>query len=100
MFVPTLVYRDSYPVVGPHVRWLKVFTHLLNVIGCIMFTFVIFRSFCIPYFKASASQEDLLQFVLLIFRSMVPSTFTFLLAFFGVTAPPTSLHHTPPTLRF
>jgi len=83
-FAPTLVYRDQYPQVAS-ANWLRAFTHFGNVAGCVVYTFVIFRAFCIPYFRATANNPgDWITFALSVFRSMMPSVMVFLFAFFGV----------------
>lgn len=85
LFAPTLVYRDSYPRVGTYVRWSRVIYHLLNTLGAILYTFVIFRTLCTPYFAKTAEDPgNLNTFVVSVFQSMIPGMFVLILAFFGV----------------
>jgi len=85
MFCPSLIYRDAYPRFRK-IRWMKAVAHGLNVLASIIFTFLIFRSFCAPHFRAAAEAQtaDLRAFTRSVFYSMFPSMAVFIMAFFGV----------------
>lgn len=85
-FCPSLVYRDSYPRT-PNVRWMVVFQHIVNVLGCIAFVFVVYRVFVMPHFEQAQQAADGTVVQTLItstFMCMTPSMGLFLLTFFGV----------------
>jgi hypothetical protein len=54
LFVPTLVYRDSYPRMAS-IRWSFLFFRVLEVLGLIYFTFLIFRQ-SLPQFETMAAK--------------------------------------------
>ena len=84
-FAPTLVYRDSYPRIPGVRRWKSVFYNLLNVLGTIIYTFIIFVTFCIPHFhECWHKQWDGSIFTVSVFKSMLPGTMLLLLMFFGI----------------
>eukprot|EP00744_Colponema_vietnamica_P010628 GILI01015002.1.p1 GENE.GILI01015002.1~~GILI01015002.1.p1 ORF type:complete len:607 (+),score=130.50 GILI01015002.1:145-1821(+) len=83
-FVPTLVYRDEYPRTS-HVRLGVFFRSILDTFGCILYTFLVFRQFCVSQFRHTALHPgDLQSFVMSIFHSMLPGTLVLLLGFFGI----------------
>jgi hypothetical protein len=66
------------------IRWSYVVLCLLEVVGCIFYTYVIFVSFCVPEFQKTAfAAGDTRALILSIFNSMIPSIVVYLLAFFG-----------------
>ena len=52
-FAPTLIFRDTYPRIQSSRRYSMIFFNLLNVLGTILYTFIIFQGSCVPYFKES-----------------------------------------------
>lgn len=54
-FAPTLIYRDNYPRKGVNVDWIRAIKHFLNLFGVVIYTFLLFKTFCIPEFHKSAS---------------------------------------------
>ena len=84
-FAPTLIYRDSYPRIQPSQRYSMIFFNLLNVLGTILYTFIIFQTFCVPYFQESWKKEYNFQFILVSwFKVMIPGTMLLVLMFFGL----------------
>jgi len=83
-FVPTLIYRNSYPR-SRKIRWKFVAMCAIEVAGCIFYTYVIFAAFCVPEFHKTAKDPgDLVALSLSIFNSMLPSIAVYMLAFFGI----------------
>eukprot|EP00743_Colponemidia_sp_Colp-15_P002978 GILK01003221.1.p1 GENE.GILK01003221.1~~GILK01003221.1.p1 ORF type:complete len:583 (+),score=69.43 GILK01003221.1:36-1751(+) len=84
LWVPTLVYRDQYPRL-PHIRWGRALKSFLDCIMCILYTFLIFKNFCVPEFKMSPEDHgNVRRFVMSCFASMIPGTLVLLLGFFGI----------------
>jgi sterol O-acyltransferase len=85
-FSPTLVYRDSYPRINAaSIRWSKVIYLFLNCFGSFIYTLVIFKTFCIPYFRESWKEAwSITKFLVSLFRAMIPGTMLLVLTFFGV----------------
>lgn len=85
MFAPTLIYRDNYPRISATRRWNKIFINTLNCFGTIFYVYIIFQTFCIPFFEDSWRNNWSLRFVLTsLEKSMVPGTMLLILAFVGV----------------
>jgi sterol O-acyltransferase len=83
-FAPTLIYRDSYPRLGVKRRWDMILINFSNFAGAILYTYMILKSFSIPYFKETWSTPfDTRFFLLSTFKSMLPGTTLLLLLFFG-----------------
>jgi sterol O-acyltransferase len=83
-FVPTLIYRNSYPRTR-HVRWSFVGGRLLEVLGCVFYIYVLFATFCIPEYQATAAEPgDARALFVSLFNSVLPGIATYLLAFFGL----------------
>ena len=83
-FSPTLIYRDSYPRLGAKRRWDMILLNFSNFAGAILYTYMIFKSFAIPYFQETWSTPfDTRFFLLSNFKSMLPATTLLLLLFFG-----------------
>ena len=84
-FAPTLIYRDEYPRLSNKIRWTNVLYLILNCIGSFVYTFVMFQTFCVPYFRESWKDPwSMNKFLMSMFRAMAPSTMIFFLSFFGV----------------
>lgn len=85
-FVPTLIYRDSYPRLKGRMRFNNILIHTFNFIGTIVYTGLIFKAFCIPEFQHSAEHMKETKALVILWASlMLPSMMIFLLIFFGVT---------------
>lgn len=82
-FAPTLIYRDAYPRLASRIRWKCVLMNLGNVVGSIMYAYVILHSVSIPQFRDSSKVLDLKHLMLTTFKSMLPGTILLLLCFFG-----------------
>ena len=84
-FAPTLIYRDSYPRIQFQRRYSMVFANLLNVLGTIFYTFIIFQGSCVPYFQRTWKEEYNFKFILVSwFKAMIPGTMLLVLTFFGM----------------
>lgn len=84
-FAPTLIYRDSYPVLQRNIRWSHALVHVINFFATIFYTTILFKGFCLPAF-ASASQMLSVSGVLHAWIvSTLPGTMVFLNVFFGVS---------------
>ncbi|KAK7794580.1 hypothetical protein R5R35_003595 [Gryllus longicercus] len=84
LFVPTLVYRDSYPRTHK-ISWHKVIWHFLEVVGVIFYVSFIFERFLVPLFNQYGVKHfGPEHLVVSIFGSMMPATLAFLCAFFGL----------------
>ncbi|XP_053324689.1 sterol O-acyltransferase 1 [Spea bombifrons] len=83
LFIPTLIYRDSYPRT-PTIRWGYVVTKFAQVLGCLFYVYYVFVRLCIPLFR-NISQEpfSLRVFVLCIFNCILPGVLILFLAFFA-----------------
>ena len=85
LFVPTLIYRDSYPKLDRSIRWRNLSVHLFNFFGAIIYTTLIFKAYCVQEFDSASKNITNTQAVLLSwFRAMLPGTMVFLLLFFAV----------------
>lgn len=82
-FAPTLVYRDEYPRNPGPINWLRAGVHTANLIGVVLYTYVIIRSLLMPLL-IPVPPRGLMDLVLLVQGAMVPSMLAFLLAFFGI----------------
>ncbi|XP_043941181.1 sterol O-acyltransferase 1 isoform X2 [Protopterus annectens] len=83
LFVPTLVYRDTYPR-SPEIRWSYVATKFGQVLGCLFYVYYIFVRLCIPFFRnMSQEQFSARVLVLCIFNSILPGVLIQFLAFFA-----------------
>ncbi|XP_017262424.1 sterol O-acyltransferase 1 [Kryptolebias marmoratus] len=83
LFAPTLIYRDHYPR-NPVIRWSYVATKLLQVLGCMFYTYYVFVRLCIPQFRNISLQLfDLRAMVLCVFNSILPGVLILLLGFFA-----------------
>lgn len=84
-FCPTLIYRDSYPRLGSKRRWNLIFYNLFNIIGVIVFTYIIFQTSCVPNFKDNWNSPWSAAYIVdSWFKAMIPGTFLLFLGFFGV----------------
>jgi sterol O-acyltransferase len=84
-FAPTLIYRDYYPRTNYSDRSSRIISSLLNVLGTIFYTFIIFQRYCFPYFQESWKEEYNFRFVLISwFKVMIPGTMLLILLFFGM----------------
>jgi sterol O-acyltransferase len=85
LFVPTLIYRDSYPKLNRSIRRYHLAVNTFNFFGCIIYTTLIFKAFCVPEFKNAANHITSYNHLLLSWiRATLPGTLVFLLLFFGV----------------
>ncbi|CAG9326482.1 unnamed protein product [Blepharisma stoltei] len=85
LFVPTLIYRDSYPKIDKSIRWKNLGVHVFDFFGSIVYTTLIFKAFCVPTFKEAANNlKDPSKLIISWIVSMLPGTFVFLLLFFAV----------------
>ncbi|CAG9334908.1 unnamed protein product [Blepharisma stoltei] len=85
LYVPTLIYRDSYPKIDKSIRWRNLGVHVFDFFGSIVYTTLIFKAFCVPTFKeASNNITDPSKLIISWIQSMLPGTFVFLLLFFAV----------------
>uniref|UniRef100_A0A3B5LQC6 O-acyltransferase n=1 Tax=Xiphophorus couchianus TaxID=32473 RepID=A0A3B5LQC6_9TELE len=83
LFAPTLIYRDKYPR-NPVTRWGYVAAKLLQVLGCLFYTYYIFVRLCIPQFRSISLQLfNLRAMVLCVFNSILPGVLVLLLGFFA-----------------
>ena len=83
-FVPTLIYRNSYPRTR-HIRWRFVATCTAEVLGCVFYLYILFTGFCVPeYINTAANPGDLKALSVSLFNSVLPGIATYLLAFFGL----------------
>lgn len=84
LFVPTLVYRHSYPRTK-RIHWKRVAWHLSEVFGVILYVSFIFERFLIPMFRDYGRKHFASEkLVVSIFGAMMPATLAFLCAFFGL----------------
>jgi sterol O-acyltransferase len=84
-FAPTLIYRDSYPRTQSLKRSSTIIAYLLNVVGTIFYTFIIFEGSCVPYFQESWKEQYNFKFILMSwFKAMIPGTMLLILMFFGM----------------
>lgn len=83
-FVPTLIYRNSYPRTR-YIRWKFVGGCFAECAGCIFYLYIIFANFCVPEFQATASNPGDLQMLFVsLFNSVIPGIAVYLLTFFGL----------------
>lgn len=84
-FAPTLIFRDQYPRTNFSDRNSRIISNLLNVLGTIFYTFIIFQRHCFPYFQESWKEEYNFKFILTSwFKAMIPATMLLILLFFGM----------------
>jgi sterol O-acyltransferase len=81
LWIPTLVYRNSYPNTS-RIRWTAVLEYFTHLSGSILFTYVIFTSYCIPEFENTAHNPgDIETLLMSILQASLPSVTVFLLGF-------------------
>jgi len=84
-FAPTLIYRDTYPLLSSDVRWVEAGKHGLNFLLVVGFTYLLSVVFVAPQFKHTALYPgDMQAFVLSVFHSMLPGSLLLVLIFYGV----------------
>ncbi|XP_057293028.1 sterol O-acyltransferase 1-like [Hydractinia symbiolongicarpus] len=84
LFIPTLIYRDNYPMT-PYVRWDFVVKNFLQVLGCIAYTYFMFARFCVPVFQNTGKEKGNIRTLLLsAFSCMLPGVLVLLVAFFAI----------------
>ncbi|XP_049856252.1 sterol O-acyltransferase 1-like isoform X2 [Schistocerca gregaria] len=84
MFVPTLLYRDSYPRTK-EIRWKVVAWHLAEVCAVILFVSITFERSLLPLFVDFGKHPPCPRsLIAAIFGSMVPSLAVFLSCFYCV----------------
>ncbi|XP_013378912.1 sterol O-acyltransferase 1 isoform X2 [Lingula anatina] len=84
LFVPTLVYRDSYPR-SPTINWRYVVTNFAQVAGCLIYLYYLLARFCVPVFRNFNHESvTLKQLLLSSFGCMLPGTLILLIAFFAI----------------
>ncbi|XP_037075008.1 sterol O-acyltransferase 1-like [Pollicipes pollicipes] len=84
MFVPTLVYRDSYPRTD-RVRWGRVVLHLAQVVGCVVYTsFLLERFFLPPFQRYGLGPVTWRHLVVHVFGSVMPGMLCYLCGFFAL----------------
>lgn len=84
-FCPTLIYRDSYPRIGTKRRWDNILYNLFNIIGAMIFTYIIFQTSCVPNFKSNWNSPWSVSYIIdSWFKAMIPGTFLLVLGFFGI----------------
>ena len=79
LYAPTLIYRHSYPR-SAKVRYSFVLSRVLEMVGCVLFTNMIFIHYCMPSFGI-----ENLNFIILInsiFSAAIPGMTVFVLVFF------------------
>jgi sterol O-acyltransferase len=82
LFAPTLIYRDNYPK-SPRRRWDKVFLHLAEVFGCIVYCNALFEQLCIPVYGSFKIPElTLASFIRLNCMSIIPGGWILVTGFF------------------
>ncbi|GAV02743.1 hypothetical protein RvY_13270 [Ramazzottius varieornatus] len=82
-FVPTLVYRDSYPR-NKVIRWNFVLKNFGLVAGALAYTYYIFVRFCMPVFRNfNREHVNLKTFVKSIFDCVLPGSLNLLVVFYS-----------------
>lgn len=82
LFIPTLVYCDSYPR-NKHIKWKFVAKCVLEIIGIVFYQSFIFERTIIPVFRDFGTAElKSTAFVLQIFGCMMPAMLIFLSGFY------------------
>lgn len=83
LFVPTLIYRDSYPRTST-IRWNYVISHLAQSATTTVFAYYLFYRFCLPVFRHFNSEHVTLKiFVLSILNCTLPGALVLFCAFYG-----------------
>ncbi|XP_043206525.1 sterol O-acyltransferase 1-like isoform X1 [Amphibalanus amphitrite] len=84
LFVPTLVYRDSYPRTS-QVRWRLVALHFGQVVGCVVYTaFLLERLVLPPFQRYGLGRMTWRHLVVHVFGSVMPGMLCYLCAFFAL----------------
>ncbi|XP_061186108.1 sterol O-acyltransferase 1-like [Saccostrea echinata] len=84
LFIPTLVYRDSYPRTQK-IRWSYVVSNLGQVLACLFYTYYIFERFLVPVFRNFGREHITAKALILsVFGSMLPATLVLVLGFFAI----------------
>ncbi|MEQ2181086.1 Sterol O-acyltransferase 1, partial [Goodea atripinnis] len=69
---------------NPATRWGYVATKLLQVLGCLFYTYYVFVRLCIPQFRSISLQLfNRRAMVLCVFNSILPGVLVLLLGFFA-----------------
>lgn len=84
-FAPTLIYRDSYPILQRNIRWSHAFVHVINFFATIFYTTILFKGFCLPAFSAASEMRSIPGVLHAWIVSTLPGTMVFLNVFFGVS---------------
>lgn len=83
MFVPTLIYRDSYPRTSS-IRWKYVLSQLSQFAAASLFSYYLFYRFCMPVFRHFKSEHVTLKiFVLSILNCTLPGALLLFCSFYG-----------------
>nr|XP_022308707.1 sterol O-acyltransferase 1-like isoform X2 [Crassostrea virginica] len=84
LFIPTLVYRDSYPRTRS-IRWSYVVSNFGQVLACLFYTYYIFERFLVPVFRNFGREHITAKALILsVFGSMLPATLVLVLGFFAI----------------
>jgi sterol O-acyltransferase len=84
-FAPTLIYRDSYPILQRNIRWSHAFVHVINFFATIFYTTILFKGFCLPAFATASHMRSIPGVLHAWIVSTLPGTMVFLNVFFGVS---------------
>lgn len=84
LFIPTLVYRDTYPRTQS-IRWSYVVSNFGQVLACLFYTYYIFERFLVPVFRNFGREHITAKALILsVFGSMLPATLVLVLGFFAI----------------
>lgn len=83
MLAPTLIYRDTY-LKAPHRSKKTIFIELSNFLLSIYYGFILFKSFIKDPMLELRDNLTFMGFLFGILKLMMPSTFAFILVFFGL----------------
>eukprot|EP00128_Syssomonas_multiformis_P004843 Colp12_sorted_trinity150504_noHs@22871 len=84
LFVPTLIFRQSYPR-SSTIRWSYVMLYALESVGCVFYTYFVFERHCVPHYRNTGLQSGNLRTLIASwFCAMLPGTLVMMLGFFCV----------------
>jgi len=84
LFVPTFIYRDSYPR-NAKIKWHNVFNQLFQVFVCSFYMYFIILRFCMPVFKHFNKEHlTVKMFVLSILSCQLPGGLLLVIIFYGL----------------
>lgn len=83
VLVPTLIYRDQYPLIPGPINWIAAASHAGNFLGVVAFAFLIIRGIIAPNLTPILPKSPI-EIALVVESVMMPSLLLLVLGFYGL----------------